>query len=167
MKNRNYLLIYSWLITLQGFAQSGDFNLCDSILSKSSFTQQDFQQLDTILFSMNYYRSDAAARLYKRAITKSEEGGLPDFAAHFEIWLADLYYELSDLDSGAYYASRAAQRALEMGDSLTYARTANIRRLNSLIQRSLCQQPVHISCTDFDVSVKVIKVIFELLIVGI
>lgn len=126
---KNYFLFYLLLIVLQGFAQSADYRYCDSILSKNILSLQDLDQLDSILFSMNYYQSDTARSLYRRAISKAEASRSNHYAAHFEIWLADLLYEKFDPDSGLYYANLAAQRALEMDDSLTFARTANIRRL--------------------------------------
>jgi two-component sensor histidine kinase len=128
MKQKFCILFFLLLVVIVGKSQSSDFDYCDSILSKRSLSQQDFQQLDTVLFSMNYYRSDTARLLYRRAISKAETNGFEDYAAHFEIWLADLVYELFEPDSALYYANQAAVRALEMGDSLMYARTANIRR---------------------------------------
>ena len=124
-----YILPYLLLIVIAGNSQPADFAICDSILSKNTLSLQDLDQLDSLLFSMNYYHSDTARSLYHRAISRAEANGFNQYAAHFEIWLADLLYEKFDPDSGLYYANHAAQRALEMDDSLTYARTANIRRL--------------------------------------
>ena len=78
---------------------------------------------------LNYYQSDIARLLYGHSIIKAKENGFLNYAAHFEIGLADLLYEKFEPDSGLHYANHAAQRALEMDDSLTYASTANIRRL--------------------------------------
>ena len=124
-----YILPYLLLIVIAGNSQPADFAICDSILSKNTLSLQDLDQLDSLLFSMNYYHSDTARSLYHRAISRAEANGFNQYAAHFEIWLADLLYEKFDPDSGLYYANHAAQRALEMDDSLTYASTANIRRL--------------------------------------
>lgn len=128
MKGHICILFFSWFISNNILGQSRDFLLCDSILSRSTLSLQDLELLDTILFSMNYYQSDSVKVLYEKAIKQAATNDFTEFSIRFQIWLGDLFYENFQPDSGLYQAEQAASRALAIGDSVLYARTANIRR---------------------------------------
>ena len=122
------LLIFSNL----GLAQSDDSNriqYCNNILTKTTLGEEDFQKLDSVLFQINYYQSNAPIALYHRSIQKANQSnGLKKYAGIFEVKLADLYWEYNNLDSSAYYINEAARRFELLNEELEYARTANVRR---------------------------------------
>jgi two-component sensor histidine kinase len=128
-----YLFCFS-LILFNGFGQSADSIYCEGLLSKPVLSSVDFERLDSVIFSMNYYTSETPLNLYHRARTKAIENNQPEYALTFEIMMADLFYELSNLDSSSYYAHHAASVSKELGEDLMYARTANIRRLVSSVK---------------------------------
>lgn len=129
MKKCITILLFSIFTSIIVFCQGMDLSYCDSVLSKNTLSLEEFEKIDSILFTLNYYRSDSVRLLYQRAIVQAEANGFIELSIRFEIWLADLLYEIFLPDSGLYYANHAAERALELGDSLLYARTANVRRL--------------------------------------
>ena len=106
-----------------------DILTCQNILSKKIILKEEFKQLDNLLFEMNYYASGTPLELYKAASAKAKELGNYEYVVQFEIWIANLYDQLYQPDSSRYHANYAANFAQQHGDELTYAKTANIRRL--------------------------------------
>ena len=122
-----------------GFAQddeSSRMRFCEHTLAKNTLAAEDFQQLDSVLFLINYYASETPIALYHRAILRAGQS-VDDkkFAGIFELRLADLYWEFDNLDSAAHYINSAATRFKGLNDELAYARTANIRRLLKAAER--------------------------------
>lgn len=115
-----------------GVAQNDDSNrihFCKNILSKTTLDEEDFKQLDSVLFQINYYQSNTPIKLYHRAILKANQSnGLHKYAGIFEVKLADMYWEFEALDSSLHYIERAAKRFELLNEELEYARTANILR---------------------------------------
>ncbi len=117
------------LMSIRLYGQSKEVLYCNSLLEKNELSEQDFEDLDKALFNINYYKSDNPKELYKKAKMRAIEHKLPKYVGIYDFKLADMYYELSDLDSANYFAERAAELFQKTGDELNYARTANIRRL--------------------------------------
>ena len=114
---------------IQAFGQSPRYSYCDSILSQASLSASHFDQLDSVLFLINYYQSDTAVVLYQRAIDKALASGLEKYAGIFELRLSDLYHELSDDETAKRRVDQAVLLFRKNDEELWYARTANIRRV--------------------------------------
>ena len=103
--------------------------ICNKLLASDSLSSDDFNELNDALFHINYYRSYQARDLYKKAIRKLQGLGLKVEAGILMRWMADMYYELSFLDSAKMYIQQASSIFKAEGAELEYARTANVRRL--------------------------------------
>lgn len=116
-----------------GLAQNDDstrIHYCQNILAKTTLVEEDFRQLDSTLFQINYYQSSTPFELYHHAINRANQSdGLQKFAGIYELRLADLYWEYEKWDSASHYVNRATRRFERLKEELEYARAANIRRL--------------------------------------
>lgn len=139
MKATSSCVILFFAIHTLGFTQtdsSARVLLCQDILAKNTLAEEDFQQLDSVLFLINYYASETPIALYHRAIRRADQSvDEKKFAGIFELRLADLYWEFDNLDSAAHYINSAATRFKSLNDELAYARTANVRRLLKAAER--------------------------------
>ena len=125
-------LVWTLVLVVQfviGWSQSNAVQTSTEILSKPNLSIQDFKILDSLIFGINYYNSDIPLKLYQQARNRAKEQELPEFYLHFDILLADLFYENDQTDSCEYYIQQAMKESLALGEERIYARTANLRRL--------------------------------------
>ena len=96
MKATSSCVILFFAIHTLGFTQtdsSARVLLCQDILAKNTLAEEDFQQLDSVLFLINYYASETPIALYHRAIRRADQSvDEKKFAGIFELRLADLYW---------------------------------------------------------------------------
>ncbi len=129
-----FLYIFLILFYTQLSATDNICPLCDSLLVKPSLTEKEFEQLNKMLFNLNYYESNNPVTLFRRAISQAIGSDQPKHAGILSRWFADMYYELGSLDTAGYYAENAADYLRQSEDELEYARTANVRRLLSTLK---------------------------------
>ncbi len=122
---------YSFLLTLlfpcSGHSQQ-TFKYCDSLFSQKSISETDILRLDSAIHTLNYFRSQEPILLYQQAKNLAIQNHFVRLSAKMEMEIAQIYWDLLNLDSAQYYADHAAWIFQEVGDELMYARTANLRR---------------------------------------